>query len=284
MSGPRRDLASFARTVEALRPYLGDLVFVGGWAHFLYTVLPEAVPLGFEPLFTEDADIAAPLGLPIRKKPIPELLAAAGFKQHLSGDHQPPIAEYALGEEDSGFYVEFLAPLLGGELKRSGQPDVTTSVGGVSAQKLRHLDVLLIEPLTVKISKPMGFPVSRTTRIRIPNPASYIAQKVLTLSKRHPSRAPKDVLYDHDTLATFADSLSTVRKAWARVQAHMIPAHVSAFEKKAGSLVAGENDLVRGAVRIAAEREDAPSPQRMLAALRLGLTEAFGLDVSAPHR
>ena len=278
MSAPRRDLASFARAVEALRPYLEDLVFIGGWAHFLYTRRPEAVPLGFEPLFTEDADIAAPLGLPVRSRPIPELLAAAGFEPRLSGEHRPPIAEYVLGDDDSGFYIEFLAPLFGGEHKRGGRPDVTTSVGGVSAQKLRHLDLLLLAPLTVKLSKAMGFPVSRPARIRIANPASYIAQKVLTLSKRHPSSAPKDVLYVHDTFATFADSLSVMRKDWAAIQPCLIPAHVRRFERQAASLMAGVNDLIRGAVRIAADRERSPSPENMLAGLRRGFSEAFGLD------
>ena len=42
MMDDRRDLTSFARSVEALEPYLGHLVFVGGWAHFLYTLRPEA--------------------------------------------------------------------------------------------------------------------------------------------------------------------------------------------------------------------------------------------------
>ncbi len=278
MNTPRRDLASFARAVEALRPYLEDLVFIGGWAHYLYTRRPEAVPLGFEPLFTEDADIAAPLGLPVRTRPIPELLAAAGFEPRLAGEHRPPIAEYVLGDEDSGFYIEFLAPLLGGEHKRGGRPDVTTRVGGASAQKLRHLEVLLLAPLTVKLSKAMGIPVSRPVRIQIANPASYIVQKVLTLSKRHPSNVPKDVLYVHDTFATFADSLSTVRKDWAAIQPSLIPAHVRKFERQAASLVAGVNDLIRGAVRIAADRERPPAPENMLAALRQGFSEAFGLD------
>jgi hypothetical protein len=44
MSDDRRDLESFGRAVEALEPYLEDLVFVGGWAHFLYTLRPEASP------------------------------------------------------------------------------------------------------------------------------------------------------------------------------------------------------------------------------------------------
>jgi hypothetical protein len=63
MSVPNRELGAFARAVEALKPYLDELVFAGGWANYLYTVLPEAAPLGFEPLRTEDADIAAPLRL-----------------------------------------------------------------------------------------------------------------------------------------------------------------------------------------------------------------------------
>jgi hypothetical protein len=45
MRDDRRDLASFARAVEALKPYLEELVFVGGWAHFLYTLRPEASPV-----------------------------------------------------------------------------------------------------------------------------------------------------------------------------------------------------------------------------------------------
>lgn len=34
----RRDLTAFVLAVEALEPYLKDLVFVGGWAHYLYTL------------------------------------------------------------------------------------------------------------------------------------------------------------------------------------------------------------------------------------------------------
>ncbi len=78
MSASNRELGSFARAVEALKPYLDELVFVGGWAHYLYTVLPEAAPLGFEPLRTEDADIAAPLRLRARSDSIPALMSAAG--------------------------------------------------------------------------------------------------------------------------------------------------------------------------------------------------------------
>jgi len=139
MRDDRRDVASFAQAVEALKPYLDQLVFVGGWAHFLYTLRPEASPLPFELLRTEDADVAAPARLPRGTQTIAECLTRAGLRKHLSSDHTLPISEYVLGEEAGGFNLEFLAPLVGGEIKRGGRHDVTTMVGGVTAQTLRYL-------------------------------------------------------------------------------------------------------------------------------------------------
>lgn len=277
MTEGRRDLAAFARTVEALGPYLNDLVFVGGWAHYLYTLMPEAAPLGFTPLTTEDADVAAPLRLPVRGRTIPELLVAAGFEQRLSGDHIPPVSEYALGDEESGFYLEFLAPLEGGEVKRGGRLDATTKVGGVSAQKLRHLDILLLQPWTVTLSPELAFPVSSPTPIRIPNPASYVVQKVLVLGKRHPRSQPKDVLYLHDTFAAFADAMETVRRAWDALRPELPPAHVRTFRSRARALISGQNDLLRSAARIAAGRQRAPTAETLLLGLRRGF--AAGFDV-----
>jgi hypothetical protein len=85
-----RDRASFARAAEALSPYLAELVFVGGWAHFFHTLLPEATPLGFPPLATTDADVATPPRLVERERSIRARLLAAGFTEHLAGEHEPP--------------------------------------------------------------------------------------------------------------------------------------------------------------------------------------------------
>ena len=126
MTDARRDLEAFARAVEALGPYLDDLVFVGGWAHYLYTLMPEAAPLGFTPLTTDDADIAAPLRLRVRGKTIPELLIASGFEQRLSGDHTPPVSEYTLGDEESGFYLR--VRLLPSFMRHSYSPDFAPDI------------------------------------------------------------------------------------------------------------------------------------------------------------
>ncbi len=277
MSDAARDLAAFARMVEALEPYLADLVFVGGWAHFLYTLRPEAAPLAFTPLTTQDVDVAAPLRLAPLEQSIAQRLIAAGFEQRFSGDHLPPVSEYALGDEETGFYVEFLAPLEGGEVKRGGRQDATTRVGGLTAQKLRHLEILLSAPWQVSISREAGFPVSRPTAIRIPNPAAYIVQKVLVLRKRKPNKLAKDVLYLHDTFAVFSDSLPRVKACWDALRREMHPNHVRSFEKLSSGLVAEVTDLVRGAALIAAGRPRPPTPEILLAGLRRGFAAAFDI-------
>ena len=275
MNEAQRDVDDFARTVEALGPYLADLVFIGGWAHFLFTLRPEATPLSFTPLTTRDADVAAPLRLAPREQTIAQLLIGAGFEQRLSGDHNPPVSEYALGDDTSGFYVEFLAPLVGGEVKRGGREDFTTSVGGVTAQTLRYLDILLMAPWSVTLARESGFPVSRPMVVQIPNPAAYMVQKVLTLRRRAPGRQSKDLLYLHDTLAVFTDALPQVRAEWNRLVPGMVPAHVQTFERMAQGLMSQTSDMVRDAARIAAHRPQSPSPEILLAGLRRGFADAF---------
>jgi hypothetical protein len=59
MSAVEADKAMFAKAPKALGPYLGELVVIGGWAHRLFGLHPMARAPGFQPLMTEDADIAA---------------------------------------------------------------------------------------------------------------------------------------------------------------------------------------------------------------------------------
>jgi hypothetical protein len=272
-----RDLASFARAVDALRPYLDDLVFVGGWAHFLHTLLPEATALPFTPLMTHDADVAAPLRLGVREETIRERLFAAGFRELLSGEHQPPVSEYVLGDEASGFSLEFLAPLIGGPSRRDGRPDATVALAGVTAQKLRHLDLLLVDPLSLRLTADQGFPFESPVAIRVANPASYVVQKVLVLDKRRPDKQAKDLLYVHDTFSVFADALPRVRAAWDALRPRLHRNHVRQFEDRARRLAAAVTDLARAAVRVAADRPRPPTPELLVAALRAGFAGGFGL-------
>src|SRR5512134_4026880 len=130
-------MVAFARLVTALRPWLGQLVVVGGWAHRLHRFHRLATPPAHLPLRTRDTDLAfspdEALAGDLRTP-----LTDAGFIEQLFGDDAPPATHYGLGEEDDGFYAEFLTPLFGSEMKH-GKRDATVRTAGITAQKSRVL-------------------------------------------------------------------------------------------------------------------------------------------------
>jgi hypothetical protein len=140
------DVEYFARLVEALDPWLDQVVIIGGWAHRLYRLHPLAQTLDYEPLATFDTDIAVPLNLPATGERLRARLLEKDFREELMGDTRPPGAHYRVAAGDSSFYAEFLTALEGSEVKRGGTRDVAARISGVSMQKLRHLELMLENP------------------------------------------------------------------------------------------------------------------------------------------
>ena len=139
----------FSRLVVAIEPWLGQLVIIGGWAHQLYRRHPAAQELNYPPLTTLDTDIAVPVKLPAREEDIRSRLLANGFTGEFLGDDRPPATHYHLGDEASGFYVEFLTPLIGSDYDRKARRRATTEVAGVASQQLGHLEILLHHPWSI---------------------------------------------------------------------------------------------------------------------------------------
>jgi hypothetical protein len=184
------DFAALARLIQAIEPWRAHLVFVGGLAYRLYRFHPLANAPTYSPLMTRDTDLAfanrAPLAGDIRSA-----LAKAGFVEELSGEHRPPVTRYILGDDDAGFYAEFLTPLVGRGVKRSGEPDATVSTAGITAQKLRHLDILLINPWLIRVGPDQDVPLPRPTDLKVASRASFIVQKLLIQRDRTPGSARK---------------------------------------------------------------------------------------------
>jgi hypothetical protein len=242
-----RDVQSFARLVDALRPQLTAVVFVGGWAHRLHRLHPYAQPLEYAPLMTRDADVAVPPRA-FAESDIRAQLFAANFQERFIADHQPPVTRYELGDEAGAFYAEFLTPLVGGENRRDGTPDVTVKIGRVSAQKLRYLDVLLHQPWTLRLDRGNGFPFYQPTDVLVPNAAAYIAQKILIHGKRRPEEQARDVLYVHDTIETFGRSLERLQVEWREhVRPELSRRAVQAVEGGAASMFGDVSDVIRNA-------------------------------------
>lgn len=271
----------FARLIDALRPWLDLLTIVGGWAHRLYRLHPLAQPPTYAPLLTHDADLAIPALGTMGRGNIGEQLRAAGFAESLSGGLRPPVTQYRLPTESGSPYVEFLMPLRGGLRRRDGTLNATTEFAGITAQNLRHLDLLLVEPWTVKIDRVDGFPVSAPATLRVPNVASYLIHKLLIHSKRRTSeQRAKDVLYIHDTIELFGGALDEIREAWSlHVNPELGRRERRRIVESAAALFSSVSDEARVAAREAtAASGRILSPESIVRVCRRGLGVVLGGD------
>ncbi|SRR5579872_4917704 len=237
----------FVRLVQALTPWLEQIVIIGGWAHRLYRLHPLSQPLRFAPLMTFDTDVAIPEKLPAFEQDLHDRLEQSGFKEELLGDHRPPVSQYRLKEDSSGFYAEFLSPLIGG-VENRGKPTATITVAGVTSQKLRYLDLLLHSPWRVTLAATGGFPVQQPTVLQIPNAASYLAQKILIHDKRDSRERAKHIVYTHDTIQTFGRSLAQLQKEWIENVKPKLPAKAAGKVISGADIIFGEvTDIIRDA-------------------------------------
>jgi hypothetical protein len=267
------DSAAFGRLIQALRPWLGHLVIVGGWAHRLHRLHPLAGTPAYAPLRTRDVDLALSLRAPVEGD-IRSALEAAQFKPEYSGENRPPVTQYALTDDDAGFYAEFLVPLHGGEVKRDGSPDVTVSTAGINAQKLRHLDLLLVAPWTVQIGPGKEIAFDVPVDLLVPNPVSFIIQKVLIHDRRKPGKKAQDVLYIHDTLELFGTALDELRPIWTDHVRPTLPGKTAKrAEEAAHALFQQVTDTIRDAARIPQDRR--LTPEALRAACDYGIDSIF---------
>lgn len=266
---PERDAEEFAHLIEALRPWLGRVVIIGGWAHRLFRHHPLAQALPYAPLMTRDADVALSTGVPSSEQNLRERLLSFGLHEKFLGSDRPPATHYHLGEDDLGFYVKFLTPLLGSEFKRNQRRDATTTLAGVTAQKLRYLEILLIEPWSVHLDV-AGQSGESLTRIKVANPVTYIVHKILASGKRKSHERAKDVLYIHDTLELFGGSMPELSRVWMDDVCPRLQPLTEAKVQQARRRLFGEvTDTIRDATLMAAGR--VLSPEGFLEVCQAGI-------------
>ena len=155
-----------------------------------------------------------PTELPVTGQNLHERLIAGGFQEEKLGEARPSVSHYHLVSGRTGFYAEFLTRLEGGASKRDRERGAIVRVASVSSQRLRYIDLLLIAPWTVEIGIGILDPIRQASRIQLPAPASFLAQKVLIHHKRDRADRAKDVLYIHDTIETFSGALPAIREEW----------------------------------------------------------------------
>jgi hypothetical protein len=263
-----------ARLIEALRPWLSQLVIIGGWAHRLHRFHPLANPPAYLPLQTRDADIAISSEAHIEGN-IDEALVGAGFRAEYSGENTPPVTHYWLDDQDQGFYAEFLVPLTGSRLNRDKTlVPLTMRKAGVTAQKLRYLDILLIRPWAIGIDDSVGVPLKSPAEILISNPVSFIVQKLLIQSRRPPEKKAQDALYIHDTLELLGGDLDKLKEIWLTEIRPSLPGKtVQNVENLYKEQFGAVTDIIRDAAQIPQNRS--LSPDSIQRACAYGLEEIF---------
>lgn len=259
---------AFGRLVESLAPWLGQLVFVGGWAFRLYRLHPRAETPAYRPVVTLDADVAFADGERLEGS-IRQRLMGAGFVENLTGRHHPPISQYTLGDDPSGFYAEFLTPLTGSGRRRSGEPLLTVKEAGVTAQRLRHLGLLLEAPWSVRVGAEWG--LAEELEVRIPNPVSFLAQRLLIHDQRPAGKKSQDILYIHDTVELFGAELEALGRLWREeLRPTLHVRQQRALGLAVDSIFGRLDDRIRDAAAIPADRELDPERMRQMCRMALG--------------
>ncbi len=281
--------AFLAHVLWTFRSYLDTLVLVGGFAARLYEIHPRAVPAAVRMLRTFDADLATPSGgIPVTGQSLAALAEAAGFQPDFRGDHIPPVMKFvpkgALGRPVGvdQYTVEFLTPMTGAPIRRGGRAVMTSDIqAGVTAQRLRYLDLLLESPWRVSLAGLSGIP-DATTRIdvRLPHPGFFIVQKILISEElNRQDNRPKDMAYVYQVVSLFRRELIALAED-VRDQMGANPAWrrwLERFRRLAGSLFGGPTapGVTEAYTVLRAEMAgsglDVPSPQMIHAGVSLFL-------------
>lgn len=256
------DLEAFAKLVTAVDLWRAHLIFIGGWAHRLHRLDPRANPLEHQPVFTRDTDLAFANKAPIEGD-IKKALVNQGFMEDLSGEHKPPAAHYTLGREEDGFYAEFLTPLVGSGTKRDGTKDATMSKAGISAQKIRHLDILLVDPWTIKLDPQHGIPLAEPKDILVVNPLCFMVQKFLIQKDRTPAKRAQDILYVFDTIELFGAQLPEFKTQWRHVIKPELKSLATKVQLAVSETFSQVSDTIREAARIPQDRKLTPENIQM---------------------
>jgi hypothetical protein len=184
------ELLILLRTLDTLKPYLDDIVVVGGWVPFLYRKYGN-MPARHPSVRTTDIDIAVPRNVPDKGRPtIDNLLLKAGYTVQIFGS-QGGAVKYEMAAPPTE--IEFITP----EIGKPGEPSIVVQ-SGLRAQALRYVQILIENTRQIAVNDSISG-VNISSLIKVPSPAAFIFQKALSLPQRR-LKAAKDLYYIFDLL------------------------------------------------------------------------------------
>jgi hypothetical protein len=268
--------------VRSLGPYRQEVVLVGGCANALYRHHRHASAITGQPLATLDLDLATPSKLPTRDLTLRLSLANAGLLPLPENQRTNKYKTVSTANET----LELLCPTIGiSKAIRDQSPSLVEIQLGSTAEALDYMDILFAFPWTLDLRDAPPLGVTEDLQVRIPNPVSYIMQKVLIRRQRKtPAKRAKDSYYIYEIAVLFRNALPALAaeagnlpgcmpSPWCRTylkDVETLFGHMRAEGIQEAKAIADEN---HGAVtQDMIHRAMAP----MLEAIRSGLTASRG--------
>jgi hypothetical protein len=222
-------LADLGQCILALGKHRQDMVLTGGMVPVFYRHLPHSSPVSQKLLTTLDLDWTVPRKLLQHgTQTVDRLLHGAHFVDVLLGDESRVVyyQHERYGRKTiAPIHIEFLSPRQGSPSGRKGEDRTSIQVQkDLWAQALPYLELLLHEPLEIDAREVPELRISKRCLVRIPNPATYITQKLLARPKRTREKQDKDLAYAFEVA-------TVLRKAWADVGGQLERAETH-FSKK----------------------------------------------------
>ena len=197
--------------LRALRPYLPQLVLIGGWVPCLYKRYGGIGEWTGHLSLTVEADVLVPRELPAESRPsIADALRGAGF--------HPEEGRFDVvwaGDPLRGERVEFLVPHSGTQRDISRATSIRGQAG-VAAWALDRLTILQKNTSTIVVPTGMPEPDAQLF-VRVPQLTAYLIQKAATFVNRLAvpdsgrQKAAKDLLYIRDVLSAGDPVVAHVR-------------------------------------------------------------------------
>ena len=200
---------SLLLALEALKPYLPDIVISGGWVPFVYYSYLGTPRPAHKPLGTKDVDITVSAKLSPGERPsLREILQNEHAEEKRGGiplGHFGPkgLEETIYEFTKDGVEIEltFMTPRIGQD-----ERPATAIPAGVVATLLRYVDVLLASNMKVRIKDQTSQGQAIDVEATFPTPEAYCYQKGLSLVDRaSPDKKAKDLYYLFDLLANYPD-------------------------------------------------------------------------------
>jgi hypothetical protein len=211
-----RQIEPLLRALIPIRDYLADenIVISGGWVPIIYQryVLPGK---GQPSLLTTDVDVVIPNKLDSGERhSLRHLLLEDGFREDFVGDANPPASCFRKVVGEFNIELEFLTPLRG-----AGNNETLWVQSDLAAQALRFSDILLEEPMRVKISEELDGEIV-DLELYVPRPAAFIFQKGLAFTKRIDRlKKAKDLYYIFDIIAGYPEFARDIDEGMAQFKA-----------------------------------------------------------------